>query len=85
MDVKIVKVRNLETGRVGHVPLRIATHAVFGAHLEIVPENAKDKVPLTELVSKHTQKNPVRPKPEPSTSEESPKVEDEGHDDQKEK
>lgn len=56
-----VTVRNTVTGGVGKVRRRIAEHAVFGLHLEIVPDGTKPTVPLKELVDK---KRPKTEKPE---------------------
>lgn len=53
-----VTVRNTLNGGVTRVRRRIAEHAVFGKHLEIVPDGTKPSVPLSELVDKK------RPKPE---------------------
>lgn len=52
-----VTVRNTLNGGVTRVRRRIAEHAVFGKHLEIVPDGTKPSVPLSELVDKKRPKN----------------------------
>lgn len=52
MKNEMVTVRNQVTGKVGRVRRRIAEHPVHGLDLEIVSFDAKDNIPLSELVDK---------------------------------
>lgn len=63
MSNEIVTVRNLITGKVGKVRKRIAEHAIFGLHLEVVPDGTKSRIPLTEIVEKKASQKPRPPKP----------------------
>ena len=60
----LVTVRNTANGGVTKIKRSLAEHAVFGKHLEIVPDGTKPKVSIDRLVTKQAERA-GKPKPEP--------------------
>ena len=50
MENEYVTVRSLDSGLVGRIPVHLAEHEVFGARLEVVEDDAKDRISISDLV-----------------------------------